>query len=117
MSELRYISPDKLAEMVGEENVREMFASYLELLTLSLNQLKLCLEQTDLCSIRMIAHKIKSSTRMVGADELADDFAHLERLTRDDNSEVSDISTMFLHIQVSAGHVEQEITRYVSELG
>lgn len=113
MSQLKYIRPEKLAEMVGDENVAEMLLSYRDSLHRSLKELELSCQQQRLEDVHLLAHKMKSSTRLVGADLLADEFQDLEHKTLDQANVDCDIENLLQRIAEHVARVEQDIDNYL----
>lgn len=112
MNQLKYIKPEKLAEMVGDENVAEMLQSYRDSLAVSLTELELSFRNNQRDKVHFLAHKLKSSTRFIGADQLADEFLMLEEHTAGDDME-GDIFSLLQSITEQVGMVEQDIDNYM----
>ncbi len=72
--------PLLLAEMVGEESVIEILQDYSESLQHSLNKIEQAFLAQSIIVVAEEAHKLKSSSRFIGAAKLADAFCSLEQL-------------------------------------
>lgn len=113
MNQLKYIRPEKLAEMVGDENVLEILQSYRDSLQISLKELELSCQKKQADEVRLLAHKMKSSTRFIGADELADMFLLLEQQTVSGCGVDCDIQNLLQGIMGQVGLVINEINNYI----
>jgi HPt (histidine-containing phosphotransfer) domain-containing protein len=113
MDKLEYIQPKKVAEVVGEENVIEMLNNYRNSLVESLQDLEEGWNTKDRVRIRMTAHKIKSSTRLIGANQLANYFQQLESLAKEQSLILHDKPQIMKDIIESANLLEEEIMHYI----
>lgn len=91
-----------VADMVGEENVKEIVQDYVASASTSMRAILQALEQGDIGKIVREAHKLKSSSRFVGAASLADLFVQLEALADED------INTATLKAQQLCDRLAQE---------
>ncbi|MCE0496172.1 Hpt domain-containing protein [Vibrio salinus] len=73
--------------MVGDENISSMLENYMESIHPSLDEFKKGWQNSDSKKIRMLAHKMKSSSRFIGATNLAKRLEFIELNGRQDDAE------------------------------
>ncbi len=81
MSNPKYFCLETLADMVGEENISIMLENYLEAGYPWLEEFKTVWHSGDVHQINLLAHKMKSSSRFIGATHLADQLESIEKNT------------------------------------
>nr|WP_232473128.1 Hpt domain-containing protein [Vibrio anguillarum] len=115
MDGLQYFSPDRVAEMVGEENVNEMLCGYRTSLLEALNKLSnaFCGNQVEV--IHHISHTMKSSSRFVGADVLASEFQKLEAATDNLTNVTQDTEFSISSINDQSKLLLDEINQYMNK--
>ncbi len=69
----------RLIDQIGADNVRELVALYATDLEAAEDTLASCVAEQDRERLGATAHKVKSSSRSLGATELGDAFAAIER--------------------------------------
>ncbi|MDW6093274.1 Hpt domain-containing protein [Vibrio rhizosphaerae] len=110
MADFQYFQPSRVAEMVGEENVGEMLRGYLTSLDGAFSELSAYWQEGDVQHVRMTSHRMKSSARFIGADELAE---VLQKIETDSLNEADNICAQTTQLSV----VEQwchELTREIN---
>ncbi|SHO57433.1 Hpt domain-containing protein [Vibrio quintilis] len=114
MVEIKYFKPGRVAEMVGEEHVEEILKGYLTSVSDVLTDLRTCWLKKDLEQVRVFSHRIKSSTRLIGADDLADDFQQIETDTESAELNICDDMSRLTGIEVKCNHLKEEIESYLN---
>ena len=74
-----WVNISLLAEQVSQQDLQEILADYAECLAKDFIALEQAFGQQQPQTVVMLAHKLKSSSRYVGAGELADRLAELEQ--------------------------------------
>nr|WP_157729214.1 HDOD domain-containing protein [Vibrio qinghaiensis] len=115
MVALTYFSPEKIAEMVGKENVDEMLTGYHLSLSEAIMKLQSAFESQEANTINHIAHTMKSSSRFVGAEELGNAFQNLELATLNDVSLSTQTEMLFCSITEQSKLLEDEISQYLNQ--
>ena len=105
--------PEKIAEMVGEENVIEMLSSYLVSLQESSSQLSLYWGEGDVQHVRMTSHRMKSSARFIGADELAEEFQKIETDSLREAENICEQTARLSRVEQQCQQLIQEIRHYL----
>lgn len=81
MTSPKNFSLQTLADMVGEENISIMLENYLAAGYPLLEEFKSEWHSADVHQINLLAHKMKSSSRFIGATVLADRLEFIEKNT------------------------------------
>lgn len=88
MTSPKNFSLQTLADMVGEENISIMLENYLEAGYPWLEEFKSEWHSAgDVQQIHLLAHKMKSSLRFIGATDLADQLEFIEKHTHEKMAE------------------------------
>lgn len=82
VSDTRFIDTADLKEMLGSEAVDDVLRDYLRCLKMAQPALEKSIAEQDYKQIAEMAHKLKSSSRFVGATELGDTLSDLESLAK-----------------------------------
>ncbi|CAM3779797.1 hypothetical protein VA7868_03980 [Vibrio aerogenes CECT 7868] len=114
MVEIKSFKPGRVAEMVGEENVEEILKGYLISVSDVLKDLRTCWLEKNVEQVRVYSHRIKSSTRLIGADDLADDFQQIESDTESANINICDDMARLTGIEVKCNDLKAEIESYLN---
>jgi HPt (histidine-containing phosphotransfer) domain-containing protein len=68
-----------IADLVGEEAVVDILQEFLKSLDLTYEQLHIAFSQQHTAHIIMLCHRLKSSSRFVGADEVGNMLEEMEQ--------------------------------------
>ena len=82
VSDTPFIDTADLKEMLGSEAVDDVLRDYLRCLKMAQPALEKSITEQDYKQIAEMAHKLKSSSRFVGATELGDTLSDLESLAK-----------------------------------
>ena len=82
VSDMQTIDTTSLKAMLGGEAIDEVLKDYFSCLKIAQPALEKSITQQDYQQIVELAHKLKSSSRFVGATELGDTLSDLESLAR-----------------------------------
>ncbi|MDW6004381.1 Hpt domain-containing protein [Vibrio mangrovi] len=113
MTDLQYFQPERVADMVGEENVGEMLSGYLTSLEESLSQLRSYWTEGDVQHVRMTSHRMKSSARFIGADELAEEFQKIETDSLNEAENICEQTTRLSMVEQWCHQLTLEINHYL----
>ncbi|WP_423186306.1 PAS domain-containing protein [Alishewanella sp. d11] len=118
-AETALYDPLLLAETVGEESVIEILQDYSESLRHSLNKIEQALLAQSIIVVAEEAHKLKSSSRFIGAAKLADAFCSLEQLCIQQQYAVAepDLSLAYSELKQLAEQVLAAINKQITEEG
>lgn len=104
---------ERIADMVGEEHVETMLESYADSLGKALSDILQAWREEDISQVKMLAHKMKSSTYIVGADELVDRFKMIEL-----SAEAKQLSSEMINDMAKyANSVLSDIRKFLSGSG
>ncbi|QMV14871.1 Hpt domain-containing protein [Vibrio spartinae] len=117
MADLQYFQPTRVADMVGEENVSEMLSGYLTSLDESLSQLRSYWQEGDIQHVRMTSHRMKSSARFIGADELAEFLQQIETDSLNETDNICLQTTRLSVVEQWCHELTQEIHHYLDSVG
>ncbi|SHF34696.1 Hpt domain-containing protein [Vibrio gazogenes] len=113
MADLQYFQPTRVADMVGEENISEMLSGYLISLDESLSQLRSYWQDGDIQHVRMTSHRMKSSARFIGADELAEVLQQIETDSLNEADNICTQTTRLSVVEQWCHELTQEIHHYL----
>ncbi|SJN54356.1 Hpt domain protein [Vibrio ruber DSM 16370] len=113
MADLQYFQPARVADMVGEENVDEMLSGYLTSLDESLSLLRSYWHKGDVQHVRMTSHRMKSSARFIGADELAEVLQKIETNSLNEANNICAQTTQLSVVEQWCHELTQEINHYL----
>ncbi len=85
------IDPEALGQLLGTQDpvlLADFYNDFLDTNTITAEQIQAAYKASDLPELGRLAHKLKSSARTVGANELADSCQALEQAGKSGNSEV-----------------------------
>lgn len=105
VSDMQTIDTTSLKAMLGGEAIDEVLKDYFSCLKMAQPELQRSIAEKNYQHIAEIAHKLKSSSRFVGATELGDTLSDLESLARaaDDNLPECGEQTLFkLNLTIDA---------------
>ena len=91
-NDTEWIDVNYLIQQVGETDVKEVLADYAQCLSVDSDVLQLALQQNNTKQVVMLAHKLKSSSRYVGAKVLADALAEIEALAKMPQAELQPLA-------------------------
>ncbi|CAM5225790.1 PAS domain-containing protein [Alishewanella longhuensis] len=103
-----------LIETVGEEAVPEILQDFADSLGQSINKIEHAMTMTDFALLSQEAHKLKSSSRFIGATDLADAFVNLEqesKLCLQQNASTKLLSDSFTQLAKLAASVLEAINK------
>lgn len=101
-----------LAETVGEDAVPEILQDYVDALGQGISKIEQAMAFNQLSLVAQESHKLKSSSRFVGAEQLADAFVQLEHLIKTESQHkdlAAAITPAFRHLVKLANAVIEAI--------
>ncbi|MBU2112282.1 MAG: response regulator [Gammaproteobacteria bacterium] len=98
-----------LRELVGDDELIDVLRDYSQSLSQHFALLKQACERQDYSDIQLLSHKLKSSSRFVGATCLADALAELESSAKHQTAGITQYHTTFHIIEQTLNAVNQFI--------